>query len=162
MLGLGYPGGALIEKLAADGDPERIRFPRIFLDKDGFDFSFSGLKSAVSRFIHENRDGIETLISHIAAGFQAAVVDVLSEKLIHAATSTGCRHIAVAGGVAANRTLVKTLTDGARQADLSCHFPPLSFCGDNAAMIAVRGYRLIQDGHRSNLDHDVFSRNRLF
>ncbi|MFH1155260.1 MAG: tRNA (adenosine(37)-N6)-threonylcarbamoyltransferase complex transferase subunit TsaD [Pseudomonadota bacterium] len=161
MLGLGYPGGALIEALGETGDPDRIVFPRTLLDKGGFDFSFSGLKSAVARYIHENRDRIQEEIPHIAAGFQAAVVDVLTWKLLAAARSTGCRHMAVAGGVAANQTLAARLSHEAQRAGISLHLPPVRFCGDNAAMIAARGFQLILDGHRSTLDQDVFSRNRF-
>jgi N6-L-threonylcarbamoyladenine synthase len=161
LLGLGYPGGARIEALAADGDPSRIGFPRTLLDRDGFDFSFSGLKSAVARYVHENPDRLRDRMQDIAAGFQAAVVDVLVHKLIHAARSTGCTRIAVAGGVAANRTLGRALAGEASRLGLALHLPLPCFCGDNAAMIAARGHRLLLDGQRSTLDSDVFSRSRI-
>lgn len=158
MLGLGYPGGSIIETLASEGDPDAIVFPRPFLDKNGFDFSFSGLKSAVSRHIHESGD---EAAADIAAGFQRSVLDVLSFKLIHAALDRGVKHIAIAGGVAANGALVKRIkTDGAAKG-LTFHSPPKSLCGDNAAMIASRGYRLIKNGCFSHLNHDVFSRARV-
>jgi N6-L-threonylcarbamoyladenine synthase len=160
MLGLGYPGGALIETLGEGGDPAAIAFPRTFLDPEGFDFSFSGLKSAVARYIHDNRDRVRERMPDIAAGFQAAVVDVLCGKLLNAARATGVKHIAVAGGVAANQTLTSRLAAGASAAGLTLHLPPRRFCGDNAAMIAARGHRLLLEGHRSSLADDVFSRSR--
>lgn len=161
MLGLGYPGGAVIEKLAAGGDPSRVKFPRTYLDKDGFDFSFSGLKSAVARYIHLNKDNLEEMIPHIAAGFQASVMDVLSFKLIHAAEARGCKSIAMAGGVSANSALaVRTAADASKRG-IRLYLPPKHLCGDNAAMIAARGHRLIQEGNLCQLDQDVFSRTRF-
>jgi N6-L-threonylcarbamoyladenine synthase len=105
MLGLGYPGGVVIDRLAAQGDSDRVFFTRPFLDKDQFDFSFSGIKSAVSRYIQTHPETYRDDQAHVAAGFQAAVVEVLSYKVIHAARKKSCRHLAVVGGVAANRGL---------------------------------------------------------
>ena len=161
MLGLGYPGGVVVEALAAKGDPSRIKFPRSYLDKNSCDFSFSGLKSAVARYIQENQDQIQNSPADIAAGFQAAVLDVLSYKLINAARQNGSRRIAVAGGVAANTALAERLTRDARRHNMKLFLPSKSLCGDNAAMIGARGYRLIQDGQLSSLDQDVYSRNRF-
>ncbi|MEA1968130.1 MAG: tRNA (adenosine(37)-N6)-threonylcarbamoyltransferase complex transferase subunit TsaD [Thermodesulfobacteriota bacterium] len=164
MMGLGYPGGAILEKLAEKGNPSSIKFPRSFLDKNGFDFSFSGLKSAVARYIQEHRKALDRepgLMADIAAGFQEAVFDVLSHKLINAAQNRGCSSIAVAGGVAANSALAKRLHRDASKHGLRVYFPLKELCGDNAAMIAARGYRLIKDGTLSSLDHDVFSRTRI-
>ncbi len=161
MLGLGYPGGAVVEALAAKGDPCLIPFPRTFLDKDGFDFSFSGLKSAVARYVELNRENLEEMTPHIAAGFQAAVTDVLAFKLIHAARTTGSSRIAVAGGVSANRFLASRMKKEATTHAMELFLPPRPFCGDNAAMIAARGHRLIQQGDLCQLDSDVFSRTRF-
>ncbi len=166
MLGLGYPGGAVIEQLARRGDPSAISFPRPYLEKGSFDFSFSGLKSAVARYIHNHAcaeaegklDGKMT--ADIAASFQESAIDVLSNKLINAAVSKRVNHIAVAGGVAANGALRKKLTSLA-VGKMKLHAPPLALCGDNAAMIGARGYRMIQDGRLCHLDHDVFSRTRI-
>jgi len=94
MLGLGYPGGGVISRLAVSGDPEKIVFPRSFLDKTGFDFSFSGIKTAVRRYIQTHADRYEERMPDIAAGFQEAVVDVLSYKIVNAAKHKGCRHMA--------------------------------------------------------------------
>ncbi len=162
MLGLGYPGGSVIEKLAAQGDPKAIKFPRPLLDRDGFDFSFSGLKSAVARYLQEQTTPLSQVQkADVAAGFQAAVLDVLSLKLIKAAMAKQCRSIAVTGGVAANGALIRRLAFDAAKNSLAFHHPPRSLCGDNAAMIAARGYRLIADGNLSQLDHDVYSRARM-
>lgn len=159
MLGLGYPGGGIIDSLAAEGDPERIRFPRARLD-DPYDFSFSGLKTAVSRYIQTHADH-QDHIPDIAAGFQEAVVDVLAEKLILAAREKQCRHIAVVGGVAANRRLREKVRSDADSEGLSVHIPPIDLCGDNAAMIAAIGYHYLKQGVVAEMDSDAFSRARL-
>ncbi len=160
MLGNGYPGGAVIEKLALQGDPDIIKFPRSFLDKDGFDFSFSGLKSAVARYIKEHGKLSDIDRADIAAGFQKAVTDVLSFKLIRAALSKNCLRIAVVGGVSANSALAAELSDQALKHGMELYLPAGEFCGDNAAMIGARGYRLIKDGELSGLSDDVFSRDK--
>lgn len=163
MLGLGYPGGAVIERLAEKGDPAAISFPKSYLEKDSFDFSFSGIKSAVARYIHEH--GVDQE-ADIAAAFQDSVVDVLAQKLINAALSKGVKNIAVAGGVAANSALKEKIlsyisSKSLASKNLKLHLPLISLCGDNAAMIAARGYQMIKDGNLCNLEHDVFSRTRI-
>ncbi|MBF0241517.1 MAG: tRNA (adenosine(37)-N6)-threonylcarbamoyltransferase complex transferase subunit TsaD [Desulfamplus sp.] len=165
MLGLGYPGGAVIELLAQKGDPYAISFPKSYLEKDSFDFSFSGIKSAVARYIHEHKV-IELgggVAADIAASFQESVTDVLADKLINAALHKGVKHFAVAGGVAANSALKRKLLSSQLIAtkELQLHLPPISLCGDNAAMIAARGYRLIKDKNFCQLNDDVFSRTRI-
>jgi len=157
MLGLGYPGGVVISRLAESGDPKRIRFPRAYLDKNGFDFSFSGIKTAVGKYIRENPD-FEEQTADIAAGFQAAVVEVLAFKVIRAAEETGCRHLALVGGVAANQRLRKQVLEAAANRDIRVYIPPLELCGDNAAMIAAVGYHRLKNGERGQLDDDVYSR----
>lgn len=158
MLGLGYPGGGVIDRLAAQGDPGRIPFTRPFVDKKRFDFSFSGIKSAVMRYIQTHPKTYRDDQAHIAAGFQAAVVEVLSYKSIHAAKNKGCRHLAVVGGVAANRGLRETVTRAAADAGITVHIPSLDLCGDNAAMVAAVGYHRLKAGERSGMDDDVYSR----
>ena len=160
LLGLGYPGGAILDQLAAKGEPKTIQFPRPYLDKNGFDFSFSGLKSAVLRHVEKNPDPLPSQINDIAAGFQEAVVDVLTYKLLHAAKTCQCREIALVGGVAANQRLKTRLTEAASSAKLKLHVPPLSLCGDNAAMIAGLGYYYCREGHSGELSSDVYSRVR--
>ncbi len=161
MMGLGYPGGPVIESIAKSKDPSRIKFPRTFLEKGSFDFSFSGLKSAVARHVHEHNISTEDEKAQIAASFQASVIDVISKKLIDAARFKGCSDIAVTGGVAANQTLTRILANKAKENGLTVFVPPVSLCGDNGAMIAARGYRMIQQGNLCNLEHDVFSRAKI-
>jgi N6-L-threonylcarbamoyladenine synthase len=161
MLGLGYPGGGVIDRLATQGDPEKIVFPRPFLDKSTFDFSFSGLKTSVRRHIEKNMDGYQEQIPDIAAGFQESVVDVLSFKVINAALMKGCEHIAVVGGVAANSRLRKKIRQEADLKGLRVHIPSIALCSDNAAMIAATGYHYLSAGTVSGLCDDVYSRVRM-
>jgi N6-L-threonylcarbamoyladenine synthase len=162
MLGLGYPGGAVIDDLARRGDARKIVFTRPFLDKTRFDFSFSGIKSAVLRCISSNSgQWVEAHRADIAAGFQAAVVDVLAYKLLHAAEIKQCRHVAVVGGVAANQGLRDRLIRDAGRRKLSLHIPPINLCGDNAAMIAAAAHHHLAEGQFADLRDDVYSRHRL-
>ncbi|GAB6905405.1 tRNA (adenosine(37)-N6)-threonylcarbamoyltransferase complex transferase subunit TsaD [Desulfosarcina cetonica] len=158
MLGLGYPGGGVIDRLAAQGDPTRIAFTRPFLDRKQFDFSFSGIKSAVMRHLQLHPDPGPEDQAHIAAGFQAAVVEVLTEKIIHAAKAKDCAHLAVVGGVAANQGLRRAITRDAGAAGIQVHIPAIDLCGDNAAMVAVVGYHRLAAGEHSGMDDDVYSR----
>ena len=159
MLGLGYPGGVIIDQLAAQGDPARIQFTRPYLDKTLFDFSFSGLKTAVHRYLQKEPQAAKDQVADIAAGFQEAVIDVLTHKLVYAAQSKGCSRIAVVGGVAANQGLRKRLTADAAAKGLEVYIPPITLCGDNAAMIASMGYFHLKQGEHTALDADVYSRN---
>jgi len=161
MLGLGYPGGGVIDRLATQGDPEKIVFPRPFLDKSTFDFSFSGLKTAVRRYIEKNMDVYQEQIPDIAAGFQESVVDVLSFKVVHAAIMKGCEHIAIVGGVAANNRLRERVRHEADLKGLTVHVPSVDLCSDNAAMIAATGYHYLIAGTVSGLCDDVYSRVRV-
>ena len=162
MLNLGYPGGGVIDRLSGRGDGSRIVFPRPFLDKNAFDFSFSGIKTAVKRYIDADHDACSGhQVSDIAAGFQEAVVEVLCYKAVHAALEKGCRHLSLVGGVAANSRLREKLAHDAAEKGISCHIPALKFCGDNAAMIAAAGYHLLIRGDRAGLDSDVYSRARI-
>ncbi|MCP3900416.1 MAG: tRNA (adenosine(37)-N6)-threonylcarbamoyltransferase complex transferase subunit TsaD [Desulfobacteraceae bacterium] len=161
MLGLGYPGGAVIEELANKGNPDKIKFPRTFLDKDSFDFSFSGIKSSVLRYISQHKENFDTLKPDIAAGFQAAVLDVLVTKLINASKKKGCSDIAITGGVAANKTFYEKLAKDSKRHGLKVFVPEKNLCGDNAAMIAARGYQMHLNKNYLNFDHDVFSRNKI-
>jgi N6-L-threonylcarbamoyladenine synthase len=160
MLGLGYPGGVVIDQMASQGDASKIGFPRPFLDKKRFDFSFSGIKSAVARYIQTHPESLTNDQRNIAAGFQAAVVEVLSYKIIQAAKEKNCRHIAVVGGVAANHGLRETVANKAGPLNIKVHIPAIELCGDNAAMIAAVGYHRLKAGERSELDEDVYSRIR--
>ncbi len=161
MLNLGYPGGGIIDRLSGQGDASRIVFPRPFLDKTAFDFSFSGIKTAVKRYIDTHKVCSDDQVADIAAGFQEAVVEVLCYKAVHAALEKGCRNLSLVGGVAANGRLREKLAADAAEKGISCHIPALKFCGDNAAMIAAAGYHLLTRGDRAGLDSDVYSRARI-
>ncbi len=152
MMGLGYPGGPAIQRAAEGGDPLRFNFPRAKLDTP-WDFSFSGLKTAVLREVRDLERRSNTLpIPHLAASFQAAVVDVLYEKTMDAAREHKAKEILVAGGVSANQTLRNAFLN---QTEFKVHIPPISLCTDNAAMIAAAGYFRFAYGHTSSLDMDV-------
>ncbi len=161
MMGLGYPGGCVIGELAERGDPQVVSFPRSYLDKKGFDFSFSGLKTAVRRYLQLHADTFRDHMDDIAAGFQEAVVDVLSFKLMQAARQTGCPRVVLSGGVAANRRLRERVVAEAAREGFEAYLPPVSLCGDNAAMIGAAAFHELHRGTLSALDADVYSRARL-
>jgi N6-L-threonylcarbamoyladenine synthase len=143
FLGLGYPGGPAIDQLAAAADATAISFPRAMLD-DGYDFSFSGLKTAVVNHVRRNPDGD---VADIAASFQEAVVDVLVTKLIAAAEDAGASTLVLGGGVAANSRLRTRVLDAAEARGRRAFLPPLELCTDNGAMIAATAWwRLRADG----------------
>jgi N6-L-threonylcarbamoyladenine synthase len=158
LLGLGYPGGGVIDRLSNEGNPDKIAFTRPYLNKSNFDFSFSGIKTAVSLYVGKHQSDYKTRMADIAAGFQAAVVEVLAYKLINAAIKKGCEHIAVVGGVAANSGLRHKVRSDAQARGLKAHIPPLQLCGDNAAMIAAAGFHYLKAGIDAKLTDDVFSR----
>ena len=152
LLKLGYPGGPAIQKAAEEGDPERFRFPRAWL-QGSHDFSFSGLKTAVLYQVRELEKKSASLPeADLAASFQAAIVDVLFKKTIQAARETNAREILVAGGVSANRALREKFQ---QQQEFPVHIPDLSLCTDNAAMIAAAGYFRFALNHISPMDMDV-------
>jgi N6-L-threonylcarbamoyladenine synthase len=152
LLGLGYPGGPAIQKAAAQGNPRAFEFPRAWLD-DTWNFSFSGLKTAVLREVQKlEQTGPNLPVADLAASFQAAVVDVLVGKTMQAAQHFGAAEILVAGGVSANRALREEIM---ARATCPVHIPPLSLCTDNAAMIAGAGYYRFISGQRDSLDMDV-------
>jgi N6-L-threonylcarbamoyladenine synthase len=147
-LGLGYPGGPVIDKLAAEGDPEAIAFPRAMADR-GFDFSFSGLKTAV---VNHVRSHPEVATEDVAASFQEAVVDVLVDKTMKAARSVGAKGVCLGGGVAANRALRQRLVAACAADGVRPFVPSMAMCTDNAAMIAAAGWWRLQSDGPSSLD----------
>ncbi|MFQ3549342.1 MAG: tRNA (adenosine(37)-N6)-threonylcarbamoyltransferase complex transferase subunit TsaD [Armatimonadota bacterium] len=147
-LGLGYPGGPIIDKLAKEGNPEAVKFPRSKVG-DGLSFSFSGLKTAVIRFAQNNNENMS--INDIAASFQQAVVDKLVDSTIEAAKLHGVNNIMVAGGVAANSCLQREMRDKAEKSNIRLLIPPPKFCTDNAAMVASAGYFAYKNGIRADL-----------
>lgn len=140
-LGLGYPGGPAIQKAAEQGNPEAVNFPRIMLEKGSYDFSFSGLKTAVLNYINkENMAGNEINVYDVAASFQKAVIDVLVEKSIRLVKELKSDKFVLSGGVAANKPLREALQNELEKIDVKFYYPPLSLSTDNAAMIASAGY----------------------
>ena len=158
MLGLDYPGGPVIEKLAAKGDPERFSFPRPMTKKPGLDFSFSGLKTAVANEIkaHANMTLIDK--ADLAASFQAAALETIRIKCKRALDSTGIKSLVVAGGVSANHALRENLEKIAQDKNVRIHYPPLDLCTDNGAMIAFAGYKRLCSGHEEDLTIQVKAR----
>jgi N6-L-threonylcarbamoyladenine synthase len=152
LLGLPYPGGPSVQRAAENGDPSRFKFPRARLDNP-YDFSFSGLKTAVLYQVNDLKKKQTTLpVEDLAASFQAAVVDVLFSKTIQAARAHHAKEILVAGGVSANRALREAFQS---QEEFKVHIPPFSLCTDNAAMIAAAGYYRYALGYVSDMGMDV-------
>jgi len=155
-MGLPYPGGPFIDKLAAEGDKGKIEFPRVFLDDKTYDFSFSGLKTAVLNYLNASKQrGEEVEIKDVAAGFQQAVLDVLVEKSFRLAKELGRDKIVIAGGVAANKGLRNMLEERGSKENVGIYYPSPMLCTDNAAMIGSAGYYNYINGKTSPFDLKV-------
>jgi N6-L-threonylcarbamoyladenine synthase len=155
ILGLPYPGGPRIDEAAASGDPDAIRFPRGLtqpkdLEKHRYDFSFSGLKTAVARHVEQAGSDLNT--ADVAAGFRESVADVLTAKAIAACRDLGIPRLLLGGGVVANARVRELCAERAAEAGIALRIPPLSLCTDNGAMIAALGARLIEAGHAPSGD----------
>jgi N6-L-threonylcarbamoyladenine synthase len=157
FLGLGYPGGPAIDRLAREGDPEAIRFPRPML-AEGYDFSFSGLKTAVVNHVRNNPD---LNVADVAASFQAAAVDVLVAKARRAAADTGATSICIGGGVAANSLLRKRIVEACEQDGIAAFVPSRELCTDNAAMIAAAAWWRYQADGATPMDAGAVPNLRL-
>jgi N6-L-threonylcarbamoyladenine synthase len=160
MMGLGYPGGRAIDNLAKGGDRKAIRFPRARLTKASYEFSFSGIKTAVWHYLKsQGKERWESQKADIAASFQEAVVDMLVNPTVRAALAHGIRRIVLAGGVAANSRLREKMKERADAEALEVFFPAPRFCTDNGAMIALAGYHWLKRGRRDdfrlNADADL-------
>lgn len=159
VLNLGYPGGPIIEELAKRGNPSAVKFPRPLMNNKDYDFSFSGLKTAVIYHIKKSKKENKILqVEDILASFQQAVVDVLVEKTVNAAQEFKTKHIVLAGGVAANNLLRKDIKERAKILNIEVFYPSLYLCTDNAAMVASVGYFKLKDNKKSSLSLDAISR----
>lgn len=156
ILGLPYPGGALIDRLASAGDPGSIKFPRPLLHDGSYNFSFSGLKTAVMQFVRKNpASEAGGALQDLCASFQAAVCDVLVEKTKAALRDTGIDRLVIAGGVACNSGLRAAMGELAREAGVALSIPSPILCTDNAAMLAVPADYYLRNGIRSGLQLDA-------
>jgi N6-L-threonylcarbamoyladenine synthase len=161
MLGLGYPGGPLVDKMARQGNPSAIPFPRSYLEAGSYDFSFSGIKTAVLYYLrnqglldaHLRHGSLDTKrVADICASFQAAVVDVLVTKSFAAADERGIRDVTIAGGVSANTLLRARMQEGATRRGCRLFSPPLEYCMDNGAMIGLVGWMKLKEGITSSVE----------
>lgn len=161
-IGLGYPGGPKIDKLSKEGNPDAIRFPRAKVGNSEFDFSFSGLKSAVLNYLNQcEMKGEEVCAADVAASFQKAVVDVLVEHSMEAVEKYQLDKFAIAGGVASNQTLRKAFEEACKEKGITFYCPSPVYCTDNAAMIGVAGYYEYIRGVRHGYDLNAVPGLRL-
>jgi N6-L-threonylcarbamoyladenine synthase len=159
LLDLGYPGGAIIDRLSKEGNRSAIPFPRALLEPESLDFSFSGLKTAVLNWVKgKGEKPSPGQIRDIAASFQEALVDTLVSKVFRAARREGTRQVVVAGGVACNSRLREKFSQEGESCGISVSFPPPALCTDNAAMVGVAGYYLFQEGSLADLTLNAYSR----
>jgi N6-L-threonylcarbamoyladenine synthase len=152
FLGLGFPGGPRVDRLAKKGNPQAVIFPRA-LREEGYDFSFSGLKTAVVNYVKAEREsGAKISVEDVCASFQEAIVDVQVVKTVRAALDLDTPRVFLSGGVAANSRLREALSKACKEAEISLYYPPIDLCTDNAAMVASCGYHRYRRGIRAGLD----------
>jgi len=161
LLDLGYPGGRPIEMKAREFTGETLAFPRAYLEKDSFDFSFSGVKTAIRNHIKKTGNISSDETSRIAHGFQEAVVGVLVDKAVRLAEKYGVDAVSLTGGVAANGRLRKVMQNRAESHDMRVIAPPISLCTDNAAMIAAVGALRRTDAKEHDLNMNAISRWKI-
>ncbi len=161
MLGLPYPGGVHIDKLAQQGNPKAIHFPRAVIKNAELDFSFSGLKTAVLTHLHKHPNPQGQELADLCASFQEAVADPLTKKAMRAAKRFGLSRLVLCGGVAANSRLRAVAAQRAGEAGIECFLPPVKLCTDNGAMIAVAGTHAFMRGERATLSLNADAAWRL-
>ncbi len=156
VLGLPYPGGVHMDKMAKQGDPHAIHFPSVHFENDPYDFSFSGVKTSIVNFVHQKEMKNEPYNpADVAAGYMHAITGVLCEHFHKAAEDLGYKRLVVAGGVSANSMLRTKLGEMAKREGYELFVPPLELCGDNAAMIGAQAYYEYLKGHLGNLDQNA-------
>lgn len=161
-IGLGYPGGPKIDKVAKEGNPCAIEFPRAHVENAPYDFSFSGVKSSVLNYLNScEMKGEEIVVADVAASFQKAVVDVLVEHSVRAAKELGMNKLAMAGGVASNSCLRAAMQEACEAEGIELYYPSPIFCTDNAAMIGAAAYYEYTNGVRHDLDLNAVPNLRL-
>ena len=157
VIGLGYPGGPKIDRIAKEGNPHAHEFKRVYLEKDSLDFSFSGTKTGVINYLNsEKQRGNEINVADVAASFQQAVVEVLVDKAMQAMELTGYDALALAGGVASNSKIRADMQAACDKAGKTLYIPSPIYCTDNGAMVAEAAYRKAIEGHCTGLRLDVF------
>ena len=162
LLGLPYPGGPQVAENAKNGDRKKIHFPRAWLDDKSFDFSFSGVKTAVLNYVNQQHlKNSELCIADICASFQEAIVDVLVEKTITAAKQHNINTVVVGGGVSSNLRLREVFFNRCKIEGFSFYAPQPRYCTDNAAMIALAGFHIFNHSGPVSLVEDVYSRSQL-
>lgn len=156
VLGLGYPGGPKIDKIAKEGSPDAIEFKRVFLEKDSLDFSFSGIKTGVLNYVNsEKQAGREINVPDVAASFQQAVLEVIVKKTVGAAVQMNKDKIVMAGGVASNSRLRQMMEEACNKEGIKLYYPSSILCTDNAAMIGCAAYYKYKAGHVDDLTLDA-------
>lgn len=152
-LGFSYPGGVQMDRAAALGDPSAFHLPRPKVEGSRYDFSFSGLKTAVLNLVNRSAQKGEALsVNDVAASFQQTVCDMIADRVIGAAEEFGFHKVVLAGGVSANSGIRRRMEEECAKRRLALYMPPLEYCGDNAAMIAAQGYYEFLDGCRAGMD----------
>ncbi|WP_353893021.1 tRNA (adenosine(37)-N6)-threonylcarbamoyltransferase complex transferase subunit TsaD [Proteinivorax hydrogeniformans] len=156
-MNLGYPGGPIVDNMAKNGE-DSIKFPRVHLEKGSYDFSFSGLKSAVINHLHNQKQkGLEINVEDVCASFQQAVVDVLVDKTIECAKHKKVKNVLMAGGVSANSALRELMSQRCQKEKLNLYYPPLKYCTDNAAMIGAVAFHQFIAQDFAPLDLNAYS-----
>jgi N6-L-threonylcarbamoyladenine synthase len=162
LLGLGYPGGPLIDKLAQNGDPRFHMFPRAYLKQETYDFSYSGLKTSLLVYTQsEGQSFVRQNMNHICASYQYAAIEVLIRKTLLAAKYFKVKSVGVVGGVAANSLLRRWMSEEVHKLDIKLYLPALEYCTDNAAMIARAGSERLARGMNSSMDLNAYPTMRL-
>jgi N6-L-threonylcarbamoyladenine synthase len=160
LLGLGYPGGPVVDKLAAQGDPRAVELPMPMAQRGSLEFSFSGLKTAIARRVEQHGVPTGQDLADLCASFQRVVVETLARKSLAACAVEGVSHLVLGGGVAANRGLRERVSELGAAAGVHVHVPPLASCTDNAAMIAYAGAARLARGDRDGLELQSFTRDK--